>query len=31
MASLDPTIPSSTHDIDEEEAKEGDNLENAEV
>jgi hypothetical protein len=31
VVSLDPTIPSSTQDIDEEEAKEGDDLENAEV
>jgi hypothetical protein len=31
VASLDPTIPSSTQDVDEEEAKEGDDLENAEV
>jgi hypothetical protein len=31
VASLDPTIPSSTQDIDEEEAKEGDDLENAKV
>jgi hypothetical protein len=31
MASLDPTIPPSTQDIDEEEAKEGDDLENVKV
>jgi hypothetical protein len=31
VASLDPTIPPSTQDVDEEEAKEGDDLENAEV
>jgi hypothetical protein len=31
VASLDPTIPSSTQDVDEEEAKEGDDLENAKV
>jgi hypothetical protein len=31
VASLDPTIPSSTQDVDEEEAKEDDDLENAEV
>jgi hypothetical protein len=31
VASLDPTIPSSAQDVDEEEAKEGDDLENAEV
>jgi hypothetical protein len=31
VASLDFTIPPSTQDVDEEEAKEGDDLENAEV
>jgi hypothetical protein len=31
VASLDPTIPPSTQDVDEEEAKEGDDLENEEV
>jgi hypothetical protein len=31
VASLDPTIPPSTQDVDEEEAKEGDDLENAKV
>jgi hypothetical protein len=31
VASLDSTIPPSTQDVDEEEAKEGDDLENAEV
>jgi hypothetical protein len=31
VASLDPTIPLSTQDVDEEETKEGDDLENAEV
>jgi hypothetical protein len=31
VASLDSTIPSSTQDVDEEEAKEGDDLENAKV
>jgi hypothetical protein len=31
VASLDPTIPSSIQDVDEEEAKESDDLENTEV
>jgi hypothetical protein len=31
VASLDSTVPPSTQDVDEEEAKEGDDLENAEV
>jgi hypothetical protein len=31
VASLDPTIPPTTQDVDEEEAKEGDDFENAEV
>jgi hypothetical protein len=31
VASLDPTIPPSTQDVNEEEAKEGDDLENPEV
>jgi hypothetical protein len=31
VASLDPTIPPSTQDVDEEDAKEGDDLENTEV
>jgi hypothetical protein len=31
MASLNSTVPPSTQDVDEEEAKEGDDLENTEV
>jgi hypothetical protein len=31
VASLDSTVPPSTQDVDEEEAKEGDDLENVEV
>jgi hypothetical protein len=31
VASLDSTVPPSTQDVDEDEAKEGDDLENVEV
>jgi hypothetical protein len=31
IASLDSTVPPSTQDVDEDEAKEGDDLENVEV